>query len=44
MHKVLDIIRHDYGGAEEYLRVRGGVTSDEIDGFRSIFVAAKDIA
>jgi len=44
MHEMLNIIRRDYGGAEEYLRVRGGLTGDEIDVFRSIFVAAKDTA
>ena len=44
MHEVLDIIRHDYGGAEEYLTEHGGLTGDEIDVFRSIFVVAKDVA
>ena len=44
MHEMLDIIRRDYGGAEEYLRVHGGLTRDELDTFRSIFVVAKDVA
>lgn len=44
MHEMLDIIRRDYGGAEEYLRTRGGLTCNEIDVFRGIFVAAKDAA
>lgn len=44
MHEILDIIRRDYGGAEEYLRVRGGLTSDELEAFRSVFVVAKDAA
>jgi hypothetical protein len=44
MHEMLDIIRHDYGGAEEYLREHARLTADEIDVFRSIFVVAKDAA
>lgn len=44
MHEVLDIIRREYGGAEGYLRQYGGLTGDEIDVFRSIFVVAKDAA
>jgi hypothetical protein len=44
MHEMLDIIRRDYGGAEKYLRVHGGLTPDEIDTFRRIFVVAKDAA
>ena len=44
MHEILDIIRHEYGGAEEYLKEHGGLTSDEIDVFRSIFVVAQDVA
>lgn len=42
MHEMLNIIRRDYGGAEEYLKVHGGLTGDEIDAFRSVFVEAED--
>jgi len=44
MQEMLDIIRKDYGGAEEYLRVHGGLTNDEIGIFRSIFVVAQGAA
>jgi len=44
MHEMLDIIRRDYGGAEEYLRVHGGLTTDELDIFRSVFVVANGSA
>lgn len=44
MHEILDIIRHEYGGAEEYLKEHGGLTGDEIDVFRRIFVVTQDAA